>query len=283
MSRRLLIAVLCCIAAVVASCTNNPFFDDSTQTMDGSTISGKILMNDGASGEGTYVWLQGLNIGTYAGENGDFVLTLPNPNIQPGGGLSGEHELYVYMGNYIIRTCKVLLLNGQVKYGQADVDASGYIRFPIILQKMLNIDMNCSPLSYTAGDTLNFEMEIELTVLIDPLVVQMLLVPCEEQRLGRVFFRDIHTQGLRAYEYRGGGDLKKTRISRDGQSYFVQAITTELKLYPGSYEVVPYLEVLQPGIPNSLLSSLGINPEKIDYNYLNIPYVRPKLLLTVHK
>lgn len=282
MDRRWIGMVLCGIAAVVVSCTHNPFFDDAAQTMDGSTIRGKILMNDGASSEGTYVWLQGMNISTTADENGEFLLTLPNPNIQPGGGLSGEFELYVYMGNYIIRSCQVLLLSGKVKYGQADVDASGHIRFPIMLQKMLTIEMNCSPSSYTVGDRLNFEMEIELTALVDPLVVQMLLVPFEEQRLGRVFFRDVHAAVLRVYEYRGGGALRKNRIRGADQSYFVQASTTEFPLPPGTYEVVPYLDVLQTGIPDSLLASLGINPDKIDKQYLNIPYVRPKLLMTVH-
>jgi hypothetical protein len=44
-----------------------------------------------------------------------------------------------------------------------------------------------------------------------------------------------------------------------------------IALPKGSYDVIPYLIVLQPNVPRELIEHFGIIPNIYDNNYLNIP------------
>ncbi len=282
MNGRIVLILICSVSWFVTSCTRNPFFDDTTQTKDGSTLTGHIQINDGSPASGAYVWLKGFNLGLYADESGQFKLTLPNPDVQPGGGLSGEFTLYYYMGNCAIDSSKILLLRGAIKYGNADVDETGKITRTIVLQKLLDMQMTLSPTSYSVSDTLYFEIEIALANLVDPLLVQTVFSDYVVNMLGLVYFKEIHASAKDAVKHRSGS-ITRVRVRGLMKDYYFRLKTNALNLPPGQYEVVPYFEVLQYNIPNALLESLGVDMLVPDYHYLNVPYARSKIVLTVRE
>ena len=76
-------------------CTHNPFFEDKIGETDGSSLTGSVTLSDGETPDRIYVWLDGVNAGTYSDIGGQFKLIIPTPPVQPGGGISGLSLIHI--------------------------------------------------------------------------------------------------------------------------------------------------------------------------------------------
>jgi len=133
------IVVLCFITTFfILVCTSNPIFKDEDSSSQ-RIVEGKIRLSDNASPESIFVWLESLDISTYTDEEGAFSLQLPPLQSQPGGGLSGEYNIYYYVGNYALASSSLVLQDGSILREAGDVDSEGNIDETVVLRKLLNI------------------------------------------------------------------------------------------------------------------------------------------------
>jgi len=58
-------------------------------------------------------------------KRGNFILTLPSPQLQPGGGLTGSYKIYYYVANYEYAVSTVLIRNGRFEYNSEDINKEG--------------------------------------------------------------------------------------------------------------------------------------------------------------
>jgi len=124
----------CAMVALLlaAGCTENPF-DSGSEISAKTSVSGRVILLNSSSSEGVYVWLEGLNLGVFTGPNGDFLLRLPSPSSQPGGGFTGSANLYFYMANFQLDSTRLVLRGGEFLYSQGELN----IRKHILLSALL--------------------------------------------------------------------------------------------------------------------------------------------------
>jgi len=98
-------------------------------------VEGKVRLSDNSDPSNVFIWLEGLNISTYTDEAGEFILNIPPPQFQPGGGMSGDFRLFYYVGNYKCTSSSVVIRDGYIDCGVGDVDSEGNVNEIIILTK----------------------------------------------------------------------------------------------------------------------------------------------------
>jgi len=127
MSHKYIIILLLVIWLV--NCTENPLSNDDDNKIEKEKISGKVILDDGTSSDGIFVWLQGFNLNTLTDENGKFEIKLPLPENQNGGsGNTGKFTLYFFMGNYQSSTIDIEFANGKILEEQDNITNSGKLR-----------------------------------------------------------------------------------------------------------------------------------------------------------
>ena len=158
----------------LTSCTSNPVFKDDEMGSEKSSIKGKIQLSDGASPDGIYVWFEGLDVGTYTDDTGEFKLVIPHPEEQPQGGLTGSYNVYYYIGNYKFTSSKVILRKGYFVNGQADLNDKGEIGGTITLSKLLNIKTTIDPPVLAPSQIVNdVTIKVEATPMSEPVTIEV--------------------------------------------------------------------------------------------------------------
>lgn len=273
---RILRPILLCSLILFAACTGNSLFDDNISVSENRTLKGRVLLLHESNYAGTYVWLEGFNDGTFTDSDGNFRFDLPEPSAQPGGGLNGIFNVYFYCANFKIEKAAVLMLNGNIEQSRGDVNADGRIYPDIVLTKLLEMRTRVSP------DTLYEQREdtVITTVYLENLV-----------------------DTVRIRTYRGNPDAlivlpengapSEATIFPGRQTVWTEeVITTPLEytivysfllnfFQPGVYNFIPILEIVQPGIPDELLYSLGTDVYGLSSDYLALPFRRQNGHLTI--
>lgn len=277
---------------LVSSCTHNPFGDDQIGAPS-AEITGQVLLQDGSSPEGVYVWLEHFAAGTWTDARGQFRLPVSATGAQAGTGVTGSFRLFFYLGNYALQTAEVVLRNGVLMPGHGDIDSAGGLRRPVILPRLLSVTTRVEPDSFppAAGGDISpggfqgttIEVSVSLRADVDSLPV---LLP--NRRAGPaalLFIRGLDPGSsvqLIPQESLGAllAPLAPDTITPAGRSWSGGFYLAKGALPAGRYEVVPYVLVPQSSLPEALLASLGVSATP-GLSYLKLPFKRRQGVLTV--
>jgi len=263
--------------AMFFGCTENPFYEDVIKSADGLTVAGHVNLSDNTSPDGIYVWMEELNVGTFTDENGDFLLSLPSPSAQPGGGLSGEFNLYYYMGNYKLETQQLLFVRGNIKYGEAKVDEQGTMN-PVTLQLLGTLQVFLDIDQFRVSSRSDFWLEYSISNVMEGFSVQIYKDPRIPLTIANIFFIPVHGDISETILYATFEDYTHQWVSSSITSIFTDT-THNFNLPVGEYYVMPYLHFDQE-IPAMLISSLGAVTD-FDYRFLKLPYKRQLPIIRV--
>jgi hypothetical protein len=260
--------------AALPGCTRNPFGGDDVSSGH-REISGVVQLHDGSSPEGVYVWLEGLDVGTYTNEKGEFTISLPAKSGQgPSSGLNGVFNVYYYLANYDLDSTQVVVRDGEFLYSRGDINKDGGLTAPKVLTRFLRITTLVEPSKAPA--TYSDRIEVQVTLEAASADSATVIVPRSiGGLLGAILVKRTDSQEVFVYEAVPGaqGNL----IVQVGASPRTLRMTfnfTLVPLPPGTYEVVPYLLIAHQTIPRTLMQSIGSNVEILGPGYLNIPFRR---------
>lgn len=261
------------------ACTENPFFEDKIELQDNNVINGKVNLGFGVTPSDVYIWLEGFNLSDWTDDDGNFSIELPPSETQPGDGLSGIYKLYVYIANYQFRQYDLLLLNGEFEYNTSTLDANGNFKETIILTKILDISTTIEPdiIQTTTKDTINFIVRFES--LVDSVKV-------------RTHYNRWNTPSSLVF-LKMDLPIEEAILIQGSPATLLTATIKEIEFWPtafvfssyffseGVYQVMPYIQIVQQGLPDELLLSIDENIFDIDYHYLNWPIKQQTGVLTV--
>lgn len=264
----LVIAALMCMNG----CIENPFGDDK---ISGGTrsIRGQVKLNNNASAEGAYVWLEGFNLGTHVNAQGEFTVTLPPAGGQGNGGASGAFQLYFFLANYELLSASVVTRNGAFVYNQGEINKNGELSNAKVLARFLRVSTQVTPASvpanYNGSVTVEttFEATIDTATVVFPSTIAGLL--------GAVLVRRVGTNQVFTYQAVPGANGVETQ--RLGRTPVTRAMTMNFTTAPlpaGDYEVVPYVLIRHQSVPALLSTSLGGGVEQLGPAYIDLPMKR---------
>jgi len=261
--------VILFISISIHTCTDNPFFGDEDTAKDKHFVSGIVRLNDGASPANAYVWVQDLGISSRCNSQGDFSLQIPRtPEYE---GLNGSYTAYFYVGNYTYQTADVLVRNGQFEYGQQNITSEGQFDRTFLLSKLLDIKSSIRPDTISASINYGFTLILEM-VNIDSFV--SIITQVDRDQIMRGYFirsltSDTPAQLLFPFGTKAGGYKIDSMTTWETSGRFDPGLVSQ-----DSYEIIPYIRVIQPGLPEELLLSLGEDVNNYALDYLNVPYSR---------
>jgi len=266
--KRIIFIVLLTVT-FLTKCTNNPFFGDDDTAKDKHFVSGVVSLSDGASPGNAYVWAQDLGISSRCNSQGEFSLQIPRT--QEYEGLNGAYTVFFYVGNYRYQTASVLIRNGQFEYGQRNITSEGRFDRTIILNKLLDIKSSIRPDTLSAATNFGFTLILEM-VNIDSFVP--IITQVDRDQIMRGYF-------IRSLIPNSPARLLYTTGTKPG-GYTIDSLTIwetagrlpDGSFESGSYEMIPYIRVIQQGLPDELLLSLGEEVNEYALDYLHVPYSR---------
>ena len=263
--------ILTSFILVLTACTKNPLSDDDISLVQRTTVKGKIQLSDNSTPVNVFIWLEGLEVSTYSNANGNFTLTLPAPQTQPGGGLTGDYMLYYYLGNYEYATSSVSIVDGYFRFGEQDIADNGSIKQTIQLQKLLRIETTIVPPRMNVGDTLDVTISISLRALSGPVKVETLKENTDF--VLAIFFRPQEKPIEDVLQLPCNLQPQEETIQLS-KKWYVNLYTHWIHIpeEQAVYDIVPYLRVIQDGLPDALIQSISPNADKYNYEYLHIPY-----------
>jgi hypothetical protein len=260
---------------ILISCTHNPFSESTANFTKRQTVKGVVRLDDGSTPDDVFVWLEGLSVSTRTDESGGFELTLPDPQTQPGGGLSGTYKIYYYLGNYGISSSSTVLSEGYFAHGEGDIDDDGNIRETIVLQKLLNISTVVEPseiVQFVHPDSSDIKITVTLDVLVGPLRVEAFVDETNTYFWG-FFLKKLNTPLSEAFKSPSSSPPTTQQIPChtvwEGGLY-LSWYGLELEL--AEYEVVPYIHVVQEDLPDGLIVSIAEHGDEYHNDYLLIPF-----------
>ncbi|MCK5148778.1 hypothetical protein KAR48_18640 [bacterium] len=259
------------IFTLIVSCSKNPFGGD---TVSGGKlkITGIVLLNDGADPEGVFVWLEGFDQSAYTDADGRFELTIPAP-LQQGNSVTGEYRLFYYVANYAYQTVTIVLRNGYIEYSNGGLDKNGKVRITHELIKILDIETSVLPATITRFDSTTLvRVNVRLSSYQSALKISGLLGAAPLRALMGYFFRKIDDTDnsilIRPC------DRLPVVINLSGETTWkggYMGWDMGLVAEAADWECIPYIRIIQPGMPDDLIAA--IDPWALEYNeaYLKIP------------
>ncbi len=217
-------------------------------------------------------------------ENGYFQFRLPEPTLQPYGGLTGAFKIYFFLANYELDFAKVYVKNGLLLTSRGDLDENGRLRQQRILTEKLRISIHVSPDTVVndSASTLNFELRLEATQ--DTVYIHY---PDRAQGpLSILFFRNL-SDGKRTDKiFESSAFASAAPMITDSISIFpkfwVSAAHVEsIGLKKGIYEIIPFFIIDHGKVPLDLLDNIGNLIDRPTYDFLKVPTLRTGNQLTV--
>lgn len=262
------IAALLCLAG----CIENPFGDDK---ISGGTrsVRGQVQLNNNASAEGAYVWLDGFNLGTRVNAQNEFTLILPPAASQGSGGASGAFQLYFFMANCELVSTSVVTRNGAFVYNQGDINKNGELANAKVLTRFLRVSTQVTPASVPVNYNGNVSVETTFEATIDTATV--VFPNTIAGLLGAVLVRRVGTNQVYPYQaVPGANGVETQRFGRVPTKRGMTMNFTTTPLPEGDYEVIPYFLIRHQNVPALLLASLGGGIEQLGPGYLDLPLKR---------
>ncbi|MCB9511500.1 MAG: hypothetical protein H6695_15030 [Deferribacteres bacterium] len=276
------------IVAIITACTSNPL--DDNNTIDDATrrMTGKVSIADGASPEGVFVWMKGLNLSAHTDENGEYSFLLSDGVVDRSGAVQRD-TLYYYLSNYRLERRYVDIIQGAFKFASADLNENGEAR-EVAMQRVVNIRTGVSFHSNSTDPTAPDTVRIltRLSAESGCAVVHNPFLKNESQRadgdttafpLGAVLIRKIGSEVF--YVVRSTDeDLGAERLVPCSYNtihrkldFFAEDIG-DVGLPKGQYEAVPYLWLEPEGALAALLDAIGRQKNELSANYFDKPMKR---------
>jgi hypothetical protein len=265
------------IIVIYLGCTGNPYTENEINPRN-RQIQGSVILGDGLSREGVYVWLEGFNIGVRTDPEGRFQIALPFS--ASATALSGAFYLYYYVANFDLAATEIFVRNGELLYGRGEINSSGQLNAPKFLRQSLQIQTTLHPTSVSLSDLarpeqpfIDVRCEVVLRAFVDSVIVYF---PDKVDEAGPLLFRNIATNQISilnsVLSESNVSDLDTIAVTPTVRTLFVRLDRSSLAA--GEYEVIPFLLVKNPAVPTKLLQSLGPAIENFGPAYLEIPFRR---------
>lgn len=267
------------ILLLLVTCTTNPFSEEDPIEKNVRTVSGNVQLSDQVLPDSIYVWLEDFDIGTFTDNNGNFKLNLPSPQEQPGGGVSGMFDLYFYVVNYEIQSVQVALKEGEFLFGEAGIDNSGRLNKSIVLIKLLDVNTTISPTSVTADFRDSLFVTITLSSTLNR-TTQISAIMNQDKIISGIFIRHLTLRNRFLDQYIMTGSRIQSEFIGSIPKRSVSVYRYHLcELPKGTYEIIPFVWVIQDDIPVELINNFTSYPVLMSPEYLNLPYklVKPKI------
>ena len=203
-------------------CTTNPFSKDEDTKSNTQIVSGKILLSDGSHPDSIYVWLEEFDIGTFSNDKGEFKLSLPPQQEQPGGGVTGVFNLYFFVVNYELEFVEVSVNNGLFIYDNGAIDKHGSLKDVITLQKLLNVKTEVSPQHIPADFRSYIFVTITLESIDNPAKISAII--SDNNIISGIFIRNSSKKNEFLNQY----FMTNSRI----QTVYVPTIASSSSLFP---------------------------------------------------
>ncbi|TFB10922.1 hypothetical protein E3V55_04760 [Candidatus Marinimicrobia bacterium MT.SAG.3] len=280
--------VLICAFSLTAliGCTENPFSDPPE--VGTSQLSGKVLLSHDFDNSGVYVWIEQIEVSAYTNSDGDFLITIPPPSIQGGGGgIEGDLIMYFYLANYKLDSAQVSFLRGVPVVSKGDLNEEGDVARIIKLSKLLNVELSFLKKSISMSSIDSLRIKITLTSPeIEPVASVMAKANTREYTPpSPAFFiskidseEDIFKMNDIGYHVELVNFINKGVTVK----YDMAVGFSAGELPTGTYEVIPFVKVRNVNPPLALLNSLGEHVLEYHSDYLKLPFKRSseKIILT---
>ncbi|KAA3611156.1 MAG: hypothetical protein D8M58_14370 [Calditrichaeota bacterium] len=264
------LAIIVLFSGLLLFCTENPFFEESIKFKERQEINGKVQLQFSSDNSDILVYFEGFEYVTKTDKDGNFALKIPPAHLQPGNGLTGLYKIYYYVANYKIESSTVLVSNGEFVYDFADLDLKGQVKRGIVLNKLLDVSTEVDPVSIEHSYNGQLNIGVTLNVLVDSVIVSSFLI--KKKELGGVYLSSAEQVHLIK-----SGFAILTKLTLKGKTSLPMKINwkKEKEAIPvGNYDVIPYLQIHQEGIPAKLLKIIGTKSHTFHSDFLNIPYRR---------
>lgn len=260
----------------LSGCTESPFGAGEIEPAN-RVMEGQVLLNDNASPDSIYVWLEGFEIGKFTDTQGQFSITIPRAATQPGGGLDAVFKLFCYVDNYGLQSVPIILRRGELVYNAGGLDDDGNLEELVLLEKKLHVRTILTPDEISFDSTDPIDVSIELTAVSDSVLIRYPVT--NAGLIGTVYVSSQDESHVRVMDFRDG----QTELWVDAEGDTIPAVfrLAGQTLTPGTYEVIPHIEMDHPNLPVELSISLKSDPNLSEIDYLNIPFRRDGGILTV--
>jgi len=257
--------LLTLILSTIISCTGNDLFDDEVK-LTKTSISGTVKLEDQTDHSGIYVWFPLTDKGIFTDANGNFSYTIPSNYKQTG---LGYFQFYFYVNDYILQKDSVSIRDGKFEYGVGNLNGEGAVTSVKTLERIFEIsEYSDSTLpvfndqKYFKWFKINIKKHVALSYPLDTIRI-----------IGKNSYYQISSYYALADNSFEISSLKfssiKSLIYPD--NYLVYLSLEKLKDVNapiGNYTILPFITVLQEGIPKSLLDNIPYNPNLISEFYL---------------
>lgn len=275
--------IITCLFSIILvhGCTNNPFFSDEIKDTQKLMFSGTVTVPNSDDNSGIQVYVEGLDLDSRTDKNGNFKIIMPlKPGLQPGGGLTGFYNVYYYVANYQLTYSTVFMDKGEFAYGIADLDKNGKIRRKIVLRQILDVKTTVNPEKIKKHYSGKVTVTVRLENKVDSVIVFSQLT--KKKNLASTFLSGKDPQ-KNIYLLIQPSNLSAVVI--DSLKYWTMDINWPVEgtdIDVGLYDVIPYIYVYQPDIPDELLEKIGNDVTDFTKEYLKIPFRRqtPKFNIT---
>lgn len=268
------------IIALFISCTTNPFSKDEKAANNTLLVKGKLLLSDSIVPDSIYVWLEEFDLGTFTDTNGEFKLSLPPAQEQPGGGVTGVYNLYFYVANYEIQFVEVTVNEGMFLYDYGPIDKDGSLRSTILLQKLLNIKTEVSPHHIPADFHGYIYVSLTMNSIKTPTKISAIIDP--NDIVSGVFIRNLTKKSEFTSQYFMTSAHIETRYVPTVPSISTSYYRYNTCEFPkGEYEIIPFIWVEQNNVPSEMIDDFTSDPGSMSLEYLNIPFKRENAIMKV--
>ena len=143
----------------LVGCTYKFFFGKINHTKK-VKIEGYVFANERVSDVSVCVYVEELNVFTYADSSGYFSIDLLNLESEVGN-FSGSVKVFYYLHNYKVAYSNLFITNGRLTGSQTDFDEYGTLIEPVILQKLLSLELSINNVwDRSNADSLRFSLTL---------------------------------------------------------------------------------------------------------------------------
>lgn len=272
------------ILSSLISCTENPF-SDAPKIMS-TQIRGQVLLDNDSDNSGVYVWVEQMEVSAFTNTDGEFLINIPPPISQGGGGgFQGDLFMYFYLANYKLDSIRVEFVNGVPLDSKGDLNEEGNVAGSIQLSNLLNVKLSLNTTTISMSDTDSVRIKITLTT---PQIFAVTFVITKTSNrdvvpLPAFFIRKVDSEEsiLKINDIDPYFEFVDFVTLREPAIYDTKVGFSEGELPTGTYEIIPYFKVSGVNPPSGLLKDFGEHVFEYHSDYLNLPFKRSPVYITL--
>ncbi|MGH1362507.1 MAG: hypothetical protein ACRBF0_03060 [Calditrichia bacterium] len=265
------------LLVLAIACTTNPF-GSGDPIQDRSTFSGSVQFSSGAPADQILVWFETFELSVLTDNEGNFSISLPPAETQPGGGLNGVFRAFFYLPDYQLDTARVVLRNGEILFGQEDIADDGTLARSIQLEKLFEITTVLQRSGRYRNETVTVLCQTRLDVAIGKSVEVFSFgdsIASGQPFIAAGILDRINTPAdpFQRLIFGENASQRFSKIVSAGVTEFRSNYTFQrCTLLDGDYRIVPFVWARQKGLPEGLINALNVPFETLSLDYLRLPF-----------